>query len=112
MPDFVHPLLRVIDGQFKVFRGNPVCNGAGLVQITHLNERPTTLQRSTYYRLAIHCFELARKAFRYRIDKSPDLSNWLPVQTMDGSKSSGTTSLTVAKPTDTSYFWRVVRLGP
>ena len=49
---------------------------------------------------------------QYRVDKSPDLSNWLPVQTMDGSKSSGTTSLTVAKPTDTSYFWRVVRLGP
>lgn len=48
----------------------------------------------------------------YRIEKSPDLSNWLPVQTMEGSMNSGTTSLTVAKPADISYFWRVVRLGP
>ncbi|QJE97617.1 PEP-CTERM sorting domain-containing protein [Luteolibacter luteus] len=47
---------------------------------------------------------------RYRIEKSPDCVEWLPVQELPADPTGGSTSFSVAKPAEAKFFWRVVRL--
>lgn len=45
----------------------------------------------------------------YVVQKSVDLAEWLPVQTIVGDPTDGATFFSVAKPEDAQYFWRVLR---
>lgn len=47
----------------------------------------------------------------YRVERSPDLGEWFPVDTVDADGDSGSTFFTIPKPADAQYFWRVVRVG-
>lgn len=47
---------------------------------------------------------------QYRIEKSTDCAEWLPVQIVPADPADGSTSFAVAKPADSKFFWRVVRL--
>lgn len=118
--------VRIVDivgnGNTKDSQNNPIYDptptvGTGgfdldAIGIIHVNNGNFPVLRSG---LAGAHFEIewaSNPGGRYRIERSPDLDEWFPVQTVDADGDSGATSFSVAKPADSRYFWRVVRIDP
>lgn len=47
---------------------------------------------------------------QYRIERSVDCAEWFTVQNVPADPADGATTFSVAKPADTKFFWRVVRI--
>lgn len=101
-------------GNRSIYDPYPTTGSAGFdldaIGVIHRNNGDFQIVKSEINGATFEIGWASNPGNQYRIEKSVDCSEWLPVQTVAADPADGSTVFSVAKPAETKFFWRVVRL--
>lgn len=80
------------------------------IGVIHRNNGDFPMVRSGIHGTTFEIEWASNPGSQYRIEKSVDCAEWLLVQNVSADPADGSTTFSVAKPADTKFFWRVVRI--